>query len=37
VAKGGLSAPYELRDLRLVNQADMGLLERRERALALSN
>lgn len=35
VAKGGLSAPYELRDLRLVNQADMGLLERRERALSL--
>lgn len=28
----GLKAPYELRDLRLVNQADMSLLERRERA-----
>ena len=28
----GLSAPYELRDLRLINQADMSLLERRERA-----
>jgi len=30
-----LGAPWELRDLRLVNQADMGLLERRERALVL--
>jgi Domain of unknown function (DUF4785) len=29
----GLSAPYELRDLRLSNQADLSLLERRERAL----
>lgn len=27
-----LRAPYELRDLRLINQADMSLLERRERA-----
>jgi hypothetical protein len=31
----GVRAPYELRDLRLVNQADMSLLERRERAAAL--
>lgn len=28
----GVRAPYELRDLRLVNQADMSLVERRERA-----
>ena len=27
-----LKAPYELRDLRLINQADMSLIERRERA-----
>lgn len=32
---GALHAPWEVRDLRLVNQADLGLLERRERALAL--
>lgn len=31
----GLGPPWELRDLRLVNQADLGLLERRERALVL--
>jgi hypothetical protein len=37
LAKASLAPPYELRDLRLVNQADMSLLERRERALALSN
>lgn len=30
-----LGAPWELRDLRLVNQADMSVQERRERALAL--
>lgn len=30
-----LGAPWELRDLRLINQADMGVLERRERALVL--
>ena len=30
-----LGSPWELRDLRLVNQADMGVLERRERALVL--
>ncbi|HQV73293.1 MAG TPA: DUF4785 family protein [Dokdonella sp.] len=27
-----LRAPYEIRDLRLINQADMSLVERRERA-----
>lgn len=37
LAEAGLSAPYELRDLRLVNQADMSLLERRERAVTLAN
>jgi hypothetical protein len=37
LAKSGMSAPYELRDLRLVNQADMSLLERRERALTLAD
>ncbi len=37
LAKSGLGAPYEVRDLRLVNQADMSLLERRERALTLAN
>jgi hypothetical protein len=31
----GLDAPYELRDLRLINQADMSLIERRERAASL--
>lgn len=31
----GLAAPYELRDLRLSNQADLSTLERRERALEL--
>jgi len=30
-----LGAPWELRDLRLVNQADMSVQERHERALAL--
>jgi len=30
-----LHAPWEVRDLRLVNQADLGLLERRERAFAM--
>lgn len=30
-----LHAPWEVRDLRLVNQADLGLLERRERAIEL--
>ena len=32
----GLAAPFELRDLRLINQADMSLLERRERAAAIN-
>lgn len=36
LTKAALGPPWEVRDLRLVNQADMGLLERRERALALS-
>jgi hypothetical protein len=31
----GFGAPYELRDLRLINQADMSLLERRERAASI--
>ncbi|MEO7936149.1 MAG: DUF4785 domain-containing protein [Dokdonella sp.] len=31
-----LAAPYELRDLRLINQADMSLLERRERAASIN-
>jgi hypothetical protein len=31
---GALRAPWEVRDLRLVNQADMSLQERRERAVA---
>lgn len=35
LAASGLRAPYELRDLRLVNQADMSLVERRERAASL--
>ncbi len=30
-----LKAPYELRDLRLINQADMSLIERRERAASI--
>lgn len=32
LAESRLTAPYELRDLRLINQADMSLIERRERA-----
>ena len=35
LAGTALGPPWEVRDLRLLNQADMGLLERRERALAL--
>jgi hypothetical protein len=35
LAAGKLTAPYELRDLRLSNQADMSLVERRERALEI--
>ena len=34
--ESGLAAPYELRDLRLTNQADMSLLERRERAARIN-
>jgi len=33
----GLSAPFELRDLRLVDQANMAVIERRERALAIAD
>ena len=35
MAETRLKAPYELRDLRLINQADMSLLERRERAVRI--
>ncbi|GMV30354.1 MAG: hypothetical protein AMXMBFR59_24790 [Rhodanobacteraceae bacterium] len=35
MGSGKLAAPYELRDLRLSNQADMSLLERRERAVEI--
>jgi hypothetical protein len=35
VNAGGLHAPFELRDLRLVDQANMSVIERRERALAI--
>ncbi len=35
VLAGDLGAPFELRDLRLVDQARMGLLHRQERALAI--
>ncbi len=35
LAEGGLAAPYELRDLRLVDQVSMGLLHRQERALVV--
>lgn len=35
VSPSGLTAPYELRDLRLIDQGGMSLLERRERALRL--
>jgi len=35
IAASGLHAPFEVRDLRLVDQATMGLLERRERALGI--
>jgi hypothetical protein len=30
-----LGAPWEVRDLRLVNQADLSVQERRERAISL--
>jgi hypothetical protein len=32
----GMHAPFELRDLRLIDQATMGLIERREQALAIN-
>ena len=35
-ALGALHAPFELRDLRLVDQANMSLIERRGRALAIN-
>jgi hypothetical protein len=35
LAGSKLTAPYELRDLRLSNQADMSVIERRERALEI--
>jgi hypothetical protein len=35
LGQSALAAPYELRDLRLINQADMSLIERRERAASL--
>ena len=35
LAGSAVRPPYELRDLRLVNQADMSLVERRERAAIL--
>ena len=35
LAGGELSAPFELRDLRLVDQVSMGLLHRQERALTV--
>lgn len=35
LSPSGLTAPYELRDLRLIDQDGMSLLERRERALVL--
>jgi len=34
---GGLHAPFELRDLRLVDQATMSVIERRERALVIGD
>jgi hypothetical protein len=36
LSTSGLHAPFELRDLRLVDQANMSLIERRERALAIN-
>ena len=35
IAASGLHAPFEVRDLRLVDQATMGLLERREHAIGI--
>jgi hypothetical protein len=36
LSASGLHAPFELRDLRLVDQANMSLIERRERALTIN-
>lgn len=36
IAQAGIGAPYEVRDLRLINQADMSLIERRERAATVN-
>jgi len=36
VAASGLHAPFEVRDLRLVDQATMSLIERRERGLVVN-
>ena len=35
VAASGLHAPFEVRDLRLVDQATMSLIERRGRAVVV--
>lgn len=35
LAASGANAPFELRDLRLIDQSDMGLIERRERAAVI--
>ncbi len=35
IAKSGLAAPFELRDVRLMDQGRMGLLQRQEVALTL--
>jgi len=35
LAASGAGAPFELRDLRLIDQSDMGLIERRERAAVI--
>jgi hypothetical protein len=37
LAGSGLTAPFELRDLRLVDQVNMAVIERRERALAIAD
>jgi hypothetical protein len=36
IAASGLHAPFELRDLRLLDQANMSVIERRERALRMT-
>jgi hypothetical protein len=37
VASSGMHAPFEVRDLRLIDQATMSLIERRERALHIED